>query len=214
MTMRKKLFVFLLCILPSCQIVGQDIHFIQRGNRDVNPPVGAWKFKTNLLYDMLAVPNISAEAHLGRNWSLGLGYWYTWWKANPYHRYWRSYGGELDVRKYFGRQASLRPLTGHHLGLESQMGMYDVEFGKRGNMSDFSYTIGAEYGYTFPVSRRLSLDLSMAIGYFGGTYKVYDPIDTHYVWKKSLDRNWIGPVKADITLAYHFGKLPQKGGIK
>ena len=40
-------------------------------------------------------------------------------------------------------------------------------------MSDFSYTLGTEYGYVFPLSSRFSLDLSVAFGYFGGKYKVY-----------------------------------------
>ncbi|MQN90559.1 hypothetical protein F7D34_13845 [Prevotella copri] len=39
------------------------------------------------------------------------------------------------------------------------MGMYDVEYGKRGNMSDFSYTLGTEYGYVFPLSSRFCLHL-------------------------------------------------------
>ena len=100
--------------------------------------------------------------------------------------------------------------------LRDKMGMYDVEFGKRGNMSDFSYTIGAEYGYTFPISPRVSLDLAMALGYFGGTYKVYDPIDTHYVWQENRNRRYFGPVKADITLAFQIGKnyRTEKGGMK
>lgn len=206
--MRKILFLLLLAFPCTSRIAAQDIHFIGKRSVDTchakanskNPIL--WKLKTNLLYDAFVVPNISAEMHLGRNWSAGLGYWYTWWKTNPCHRYWRSYGGEIDIRKYFGSQALKSHLTGHHLGAVSQMGMYDVEFGKRGNMSDFSYTIGAEYGYTFPISPRVSLDLGMALGYFGGTYKVYDPIDTHYVWQETRNRRYFGPVKADITLAH------------
>ena len=142
--MRKILFLLLLAFPYTSRIAAQDIHFV--GKRSVgtchakanckNPIL--WKLKTNLLYDAFVVPNISAEMHLGRNWSAGLGYWYTWWKTNPCHRYWRSYGGEIDIRKYFGSQTLKSHLTGHHLGAVSQMGMYDVEFGKRGNMSDFS----------------------------------------------------------------------------
>lgn len=174
------------------------------------------QLKTNLLYDAMVVPNISAEMHLGRNYSIALGYWYTWWSSNPSHKYWRSYGGEIDLRKYFGKQTARKTLTGHHLGVVSQMGMYDVERGKRGYMSDFSYTIGAEYGYSFPIARRLSLDLALAVGYFGGTYKVYDPIDNHYVWQETRTRKWFGPVKADVTLAFQLwkDKATKEGGLQ
>lgn len=154
--MRKILFLLLLAFPCTSRIAAQDIHFI--GKRSVDTCHAKANCKNPIL------------------WKL---------KTNPCHRYWRSYGGEIDIRKYFGSQALKSHLTGHHLGAVSQIGMYDVEFGKRGNMSDFSYTIGAEYGYTFPISPRVSLDLAMALGYFGGTYKVYDPIDTHYVWQEN-----------------------------
>lgn len=160
----------------------------------------------NLLYDALYVPNLSAELGLGKNMSIGLDYWYTWFDSNPTHNYWRSYGGGIGIRRYLGEQSYRQSLTGHHIGIVSQMGMYDVEYGKRGNMSDFSYTLGTEYGYVFPLSSRFSLDLSVAFGYFGGRYKVYDPIDTHYVWKENRNRNYFGPIKADITLAYQISK--------
>lgn len=116
--MRKILFLLLLAFPCTSRIAAQDIHFIGKRSVDTchakanckNPIL--WKLKTNLLYDAFVVPNISAEMHLGRNWSAGLGYWYTWWKTNPCHRYWRSYGGEIDIRKYFGSQALKSHLTG------------------------------------------------------------------------------------------------------
>ena len=101
--MRKILFLLLLAFPCTSRIAAQDIHFIGKRSVDTchakanckNPIL--WKLKTNLLYDAFVIPNISAEMHLGRNWSAGLGYWYTWWKTNPCHRYWRSYGGEIGV---------------------------------------------------------------------------------------------------------------------
>lgn len=141
--MRKILFLLLLAFPCTSRIAAQDIHFIGKRSVDTchakanckNPIL--WKLKTNLLYDAFVVPNISAEMHLGRNWSAGLGYWYTWWKTNPCHRYWRSYGGEIDIRKYFGSQALKSHLTGHHLGAVSQIGMYDVEFGYLGHYKSY-----------------------------------------------------------------------------
>ena len=61
--------------------------------------------KTNLLYDVALVPNLGAEFYLGRGWSIGGNWMYAWWKSDRRHDYWRLYGGELDVRKYFGRRA-------------------------------------------------------------------------------------------------------------
>lgn len=215
--MKKKLFIFLFGILAMGNASAQSDCCRHENVLDttrqevVSKQSHPFRLKTNILYDVLLIPNVSAELHVKNNWSLSLGYWYAWWKSNASHRYWRSYGGEIGVRKYFGSQSAKQLMTGHHLGLESQMGMYDVEFSKRGNMSDFSYTLGAEYGYAFPISSRINMDLSMALGYFGGRYKVYDPKESHYVWSENRNRKYIGPVKAEISFSVLLGKI-EKGG--
>lgn len=56
---------------------------------------------------------------------------YAWWNSKKRHNYWRLYGGELEIRKYFGRRAAEKPLTGHHLGLYGQLFTYDFELGVR-----------------------------------------------------------------------------------
>ena len=38
--------------------------------------------KTNMLYDVLAVPNIGVEFYLGKNWSISGNWMYGWWKKN------------------------------------------------------------------------------------------------------------------------------------
>ena len=84
--------------------------------------------KTNLLYDAALVPNIGAEFYAGRGWSVGINWMYAWWNSNRQHNYWRIYGGDLSVRKYFGRRAAEKPLTGHHLGLCGQLFTYDLRY--------------------------------------------------------------------------------------
>ena len=170
--------------------------------------------KTNMLYDLALVPNIGIEFYLGRGWSLGGSWMYAWWKTDTSHIYWRTYGGELDLRKYFGRRASEKPLTGHHLGLYGQALTYDFETGGKGYQSKFSYGAGIEYGYSLPVGRRLNIDFGIGIGYLGGEYKVYNPIDSHYVWEKTRQRHWFGPTKAEISLVWLIGRgnYNEKGG--
>ena len=88
--------------------------------------------KTNILYDAIAVPNIGVEFYAGRNWSVGANWMYAWWKTDRKHWYWRTYGGELNVRKWFGKRAQEKPLQGHHLGVYGQLLTYDFETGGRG----------------------------------------------------------------------------------
>ncbi len=172
--------------------------------------------RTNILYDAVTVPNIGIEFNLGSGWTIGASWMHAWWKNDRAHNYWRNYGGELDIRKYFGKRAERKPLTGHHLGLYMQALTYDVELGGRGYMGGkpggtifdkASYGIGIEYGYSLPIARRLNLDFGIGIGYLGGEYRVYDPSDTHYVWKETRHRHWFGPTKAEVSLVWLIGKV-------
>ncbi len=90
--------------------------------------------KTNLLYDALLVPNAGVEFYLGKGFSASGSWMYAWWKKNRRHRYWRIYGGELAIRKYFCRPEGGSPLSGHHLGVYGQILTYDFETGGRGYM--------------------------------------------------------------------------------
>ena len=174
--------------------------------------------KTNMLYDAALVPNIDVEFHLGKGWTLGGNGMYAWWDNDRKHNCWRIYGGELDVRKYFGKRAKEKPLTGHHLGLYGGIVTYDFELGGRGYLGDkWSYYTGIEYGYSLPIAKRLNIDFGIGIGYFGGEYKEYVPMDGHYVWQVTKQRHWFGPTKAEISLVWLLGRgntNKGKGGAK
>ncbi len=180
--------------------------------------------KTNMLYDALAVPNIGAEFYLGRNWSVGINWMYGWWKKESRQRYWRIYGGDIALRKWFGKRAGEKPLTGHHAGVYVQAFTFDFEWGGKGHMGGkpggtlwdmANYAAGVEYGYSLPVARRLNIDFTLGVGYWGGKYHEYTPMDGHYVWQATKRRHWFGPTKAEISLVWLFGRgnyNQKKGG--
>lgn len=180
--------------------------------------------KTNLLYDALLVPNIGVEFYVGKGFSVGGNWMYAWWSSNSRHRYWRIYGGELAVRKYFNRTTEGSPLHGHHIGIYGQMFTYDFETGGRGYMGGrpggtlwekMNYSTGLEYGYSLPIAKKLNLDFVIGLGYWGGNYYEYVPIDNHYVWQATKKRNWFGPTKAEISLVWLLGRgnyNSKKGG--
>lgn len=182
--------------------------------------------KTNMLYDVLAVPNIGVEFYLGKNWSISGNWMYGWWNSNSKHRYWRVYGGEIAVRKWLGRKAAEKPLTGHHLGVYGQLFTYDFEWNGTGYMggqpgkslwNSPNYAAGVEYGYALPIGRRLNLDFTIGLGYWGGKYYTYNPLDDHYVWESTKNRHWFGPTKAEISLVWLIGRgntNNRKGGVR
>jgi len=182
--------------------------------------------KTNMLYDILAVPNIGVEFYLGKNWSVAGNWMYGWWKKDSKHRYWRIYGGDIAARKWFGKKAEENPLAGHHLGIYGQIFTYDFEWGGKGYMggkpggtlwNKMNYAAGVEYGYSLPIARKLNIDFTIGLGYWGGKYFKYIPLDGHYVWQVTRNRHWFGPTKAEISLVWLIGKgfnNGKKGGVR
>ena len=182
--------------------------------------------KTNLLYDVLAVPSISAEFYLGKNFSI-VGNWeYGWWDKDSRHRYWRAYGGDIALRWWFGSKALLKPLTGHHIGVYAGAVTFDFEFGGKGYMGGrpkgslwdrCMLVSGLEYGYSLPIGRRLNLDFTIGFGYAHGEYIEYVPEDGCYVWQSVHKLRWFGPTKAEISLVWLIGRgntNERKGGLR
>lgn len=181
---------------------------------------------TNMLNDVLAVPNLGAEFYLGKSWSVGGNWMYAWWKTDRRHRYWRIYGGDIHLRRWFGRAAAEKPLTGHHAGVYAQTVTYDFEWGGRGYMGGepggnlwdrAHWGAGVEYGYTLPIARRWDIDFTLGVGYLGGRYYEYIPVDNCYVWQATKNRHWFGPTKAEVSLVWLIGcdnYNRRKGGEK
>ena len=95
---------------------------------------------TNVLQDAVLIPNIGLEFNLYNNWTLAVNGMWAWWTNQNIHWYWRIYGGEVAVKKYLGRRALKRSMTGHHVGIYGQALSYDFEVGHFGRMCpDLSY---------------------------------------------------------------------------
>lgn len=169
--------------------------------------------RTNLLYDALAIPNIGAELYLGRNFSVQCQWMYAWWSHRCKNFFWRIYGGDIGARWWFGKLARKSPLRGHHLGIYAQTVIWDFEFGGRGYMGGVpggaiwdraNFGCGIEYGYSMPVSDRLSIDFNIGVGYVGGSLREYIPKCGYYVWQSTRKLNYIGPTKLEISLVRIF----------
>lgn len=170
--------------------------------------------RTNMLYDVAAVPNIGVEFYLGGNISVGANWQYAWWKTDRKHRYWRAYGGDVNVRWWFGSAAHGKPLTGHHLGVYGQVLTYDFEWGGKGCLGGkpggtlwdkMNWGVGLEYGYSLPVAKRFNIDFTLGVGYLTGEYQEYRPVDGCYVWQATKQRHWFGPTKAELSLVWLIG---------
>ena len=171
--------------------------------------------RSNMLFDIAAVPNIGAEFYLGKRFSVLANWMYGWWDSNSRHRYWRIYGGELGARWWFGHKAAEKPLTGHHIGVYCGVLTFDFEWGGTGYMGGQPggtlwdrclVNSGIEYGYSLPISKHLNIDFSIGLGYLGGNYIKYFPFDNDYYRKKEYKMRFFGPTKAEISLVWLLGR--------
>lgn len=207
----------------------QDIN-ISKGVFEIGIPAKSPGFimaaKTNMLYDAALVPNIGAEFYLGKDLSVTGEWMYAWWDSYNRHRYWRVYGGDLGLRWWFGRKAHEKPLTGHHLGIFAGALTFDFELGDYGYMGGKPggtlwdrclVHSGIEYGYSLPITRRLNIDFSIALGFLGGNYIKYFPFDNEYFKQKEYKMRFVGPTKAEVSLVWLIGRgnaNNRKGGAE
>lgn len=211
--------------LPTEAFVQTDICFIPIVTPTSDRPF-YMAVKSNMLSDILAIPEIGLEFYLGKNFSIVGNWMYGWWDKDSTHKYWRAYGGDLAVRWWFGKAAHQKPLTGHHIGLYGGVVTYDFEFGGKGYMGGrpghnlwdrCMHHFGVEYGYSLPIARRFNIDFTLGLGYMGGKYVEYHPQDKCYVWDATKYRHWFGPTKLEVSLVWLIGHgnfNVKKGGRK
>ena len=162
--------------------------------------------KTNLLYDVVLVPNVAIEYAINEHISINADWMYAWWSRDTKHDYWRTYGGDLEARYWFSNKNG-RILTGHHVGAYAGILTYDVEFGGTGYMGEkWSYMFGLSYGYSLPLYKKLNLDFEIGLGYFGGEYYEYEPEFGSYIWQQTKMRKWFGPTRAEVSLVWLLGQ--------
>lgn len=205
----KSTLVLCYVILSSLCAFGTTSHL---NDSCVSPCPPRIAVKTNMLYDAALIPNIGVEVSFGNSYSVIANWEYAWWSKNEKHRFYRVYGGDIEVRRWF-HDDSHPFLSGHHLGLYYQMATYDFEFGGKGIQSDFwNYGVGIAYGYSLPLNSHFNIDFSLGIGYLWGKYKKYHPADGCYVWDNTSKRKWFGPTKAEISIVYIIGGNRHKKG--
>lgn len=180
--------------------------------------------KTNLLYDAAALPTLGAELSFCGRWSLGVDATYMWLQNHRRDRHWRVEGGDIYLRRWWGQRDG-QLLTGHHLGVYAQMYTYQLQLcDSHGFISGTpgediggkpALGIGIEYGWSARLSKRLTLDLGVGIGYLHARVNRYgpvrdccrgEPVHGRYTLQRSHCVNWFGPTKAEVALVWRFGK--------
>lgn len=160
-------------------------------------------FKTNVLYDIVAVPNLGVEINLYDNWTIYGEVMYAGWRLPARHFYWDLFGAQYGAKKYFGSLADRRSFSGHHAGIYGQAFAYDLQAGNIGQQTPvINFGVGLDYGYSFPIALGFNIDIEMGVGYLSGKYYEYAVTDEHNTWRGTVKRSWFGPTKASVSLVW------------
>ena len=83
------LVVFLLCAMHTAaqEVVTDTINVESVSSVSESKKTYVMALKTNALYTLLALPNVGAEIHLGKRWTVSANWMYAWWHNNSKHYY-------------------------------------------------------------------------------------------------------------------------------
>lgn len=175
----------------------------------------AMALKSDVVKDLALLPNAGAEFGICNGWSAGFDAVYMRIMNHGRNRHWRYEGATLYARKWFGNRWGGRPLSGHHAGVYGQVAVWQFAFGGRngylsGNPGQGldghpNWGVGVEYGYSFPLSSRLNLDLTAGAGYIGGYCQKYSNRDGKYCWEKTKRIHYWGLTRIEVSLAWLIG---------
>lgn len=163
-------------------------------------PIHRFALKTNLLYDVLLMPNLELQWRINPLWSVALEANVAWWKNDAKHKYYQIMMFSPEVRRFVIPRGEWH---GMYVGAFVGGGKYDLENGGTGYKGEGGMA-GLSVGYMWPVSRTLSLEAGLGLGYMYTRYKEYVPHDGHYLYQRTKNMNYFGPLKVKFALAWRF----------
>lgn len=165
-----------------------------------NKSTPRFALKTNLLYLTALCLNVEGEYYFANRWSVNLEYQYAWWSNKTKHKYYRLAAVSPEVRYWF---SSKRNFTGHFAGIYVGAGIYEfMAKPTNGIQGEFFIAGGVSYGYAFPVTKHMNIELSVGVGYMMTDYRKYFHHVDCYVYSETKKFTYFGPTKAKVSLVF------------
>lgn len=168
--------------------------------------------KTNLLYDAILMPSLEVEYRFNDRWTVNAEGDVAWWHNDPKHKYYQVMILSGEGRYWF-KHYNNRPWHGFYVGAFGGGGKYDLENGNRGYKGT-GYMAGISAGFMFPVSRNISFEAGLGVGYLTTKYEEYLPFEGHYVYQQTSRTGYFGPLKLKFALVWRLWDINKnkKGG--
>ncbi len=174
--------------------------------------------KTNLLYDMVLVPNIEVEIPIGNRWSVAAEWMFPWWVTANNGNALQIQGGAIEGRYWFGQRDHRPLLTGWFGGVSVMGGYYDFQRHDNGYQGEYTaFSVIGGYAHTINKKGNLRMEYSLGLGYLSTDYRYYEGRDAnaHLVWQHNGSYSWFGPTKAEVSLVWMLNhKRKKKGAVR
>lgn len=168
------------------------------------PRIFRMAIRSNLLSDIILMPNIGVEIPIGKRYSVAADFIYTYWRINNRYAI-QTIQGNLEGRYWFDWKD--RELTGWNIGVYVTLsGDYDVQW-QGGWQGDRFWSTGLTGGYSMQISPTFNLDFSLGAGlFFTPEARSYErPQDGHLIWKETrYDVTRFSLTKARVSLVWLF----------
>lgn len=180
-------------LLPSAEIVNDSLQTELK-------PRYQLALKTNLLYYAALLPNLELEWMINNKWSVALDGNVACYGDYDRNKSYRLYIIDTEARRWIKPR---EPWHGMYLGMFAGVGWYDLENGGTGYYGEGVMT-GVSFGYMWPVSKTLSFETGIGVGYMYTRYKEYIPLDGHHLYQRTKGLNYVGPLKLKFSLVWRF----------
>lgn len=154
--------------------------------------------KTNLLGYLVLMPNVEAEWKFANRWSAALEYQCAWWSKSSPRKVYRLATVTPELRYW---AISRSRWHGLYVGLFGGYGLYDLSNKKKGHEGE-GFMAGVSAGYMWPITKHLSLDAGIGVGYMHARDKEYIPRDGHFLYQLTKNINYVGPLRAKLSLVW------------
>lgn len=156
--------------------------------------------KSNFLYDITTTLNLGIEIGLAPKWTLDIPVNYNPWEFSK-DRKLKHWLVQPEARYWFCER-----FMGHFVGLHAMAGGYNVGALKVFGLDDHRYEGylfggGISYGYQWILSKRLSIEATVGVGYVHLDHSKY-PCTACAEKIGDYTKNWIGPTKVGLSLIY------------
>lgn len=168
--------------------------------------------KTNLLYDLGTLVNLSVEVPVAKKWTVEATLVNPWWRKKSKCMTIHLRHVAITPRYYFKETAE--SYTSFFAGLTFGSGIYDFQWWTRKGEQGTFWHVSPTFGYSHHIAKRWKMEYSASLGYLQVKRNKYTQVkDTKYGEIKVRDYPWVSrvlktpfPTSLNVSLVYMFNK--------